>query len=485
MCRFHRSRFKNNLPFRACVIFLFSLASLIFLTNSAQAATLGNRAENTPNPFVGAPFINNFDAKVYKAHGQNWVTVQDRRGVLYFGNSNGILEFDGQRWQAVAITGNPMVRSLAVASDGTIFYGSVGDFGYLRATDTGQVTAVSLRDKLPKDEGVFNDVWQIENTKQGVVFLTRGRIFRFDQGQLTAISGRFASSQAAVINGTLIFADIDRGISLLDGDKVVPIPQLAGVFNRKRIMMAAFGAHELLVGRLAGNFCLIDLAPLWNATKRSYDVNRTANNLVRPMPTEIDALLNENNMFLYKVMPIDGNTFAISTVKAGIMILDRTGKVLRSINKNTGLMDNTVAGIMLDRHKNLWAATNSGISHIELSVPQMLFGAKNGLEGTVITVAYYQDRFYVSTFQDIYSQSAFKYSLKHDVPQFIPLREGTSEIWQFMEVSGDLMAASGRGLYRIRGDRAEYINESSGNAYCLGTTPRWPDHLFVGLMGGR
>ena len=45
---------------------------------------------------VGAPIISNFDAKVYKAHSQNWAAIQDKRGLMYFGNSQGILEYDGQ-----------------------------------------------------------------------------------------------------------------------------------------------------------------------------------------------------------------------------------------------------------------------------------------------------------------------------------------------------------------------------------------------------
>ena len=480
----HGSHQKNDEHYRPFLRLVFFLIIAIVLPCSAQASKQSQQVTYAETPTVGSPFISNFDAKLYKAHGQNWVAVQDQRGVMYFGNSNGILEFDGQRWQSVPTTGNPMVRSLSVADDGTVFYGSIGDFGYLEVSNSGKVSAVSLRDKIPEGEAQFNDVWQVEKTKQGMVFLTRSRIFRFHQGKLSAIAGRFASSQAVVMNGTLFFADIDQGISLLDGDRIVPIPQLASIFNRKRVMLAAFGQHEMLVGRLSGDFLTVNLEALWDPIKSSYDVSKSTANLIQSLPTEIDSQLNENGMYLYKVLPIDSDRFAISTVKAGIVILNRAGKVVRAFNKNSGLMDNTVAGIMLDRNQNLWAATNSGISHIELSVPQSTFGAKNGIEGTSISTAFYQNRFYVGTFQDIFYQTAYKYSVKNDVPQFLPLRESTSEVWQFMEVSGDLLAASGRGLYRIRGDVAEFIPGSSGNAYCLGVTSNWPDHVFVGLMGG-
>lgn len=484
MSRSHPLQQKSRDVFPHFAHLVLSLIFCLLAISHVQASVVTNAQSQAQTIFPGAPFITNFDAKLYKAHGQNWVAVQDQRGIMYFGNSNGILEYDGHRWQSVPTTGNPMVRSLAVADDGTIFYGSIGDFGYLHASPSGKVSAVSLKDKLPKDEPVFNDVWQVESTKHGVVFLTRSRIFRFHEGKLTAIAGRFASSQATVLNGTLIFADIDQGVSLLDGDRIVPIPQLKDIFNRKRVMLTAFGTHEILVGRLSGDFRLINLEPLWDQATKTYDIARSQENLIQALPTEIDNQVNENGMYMYKVLAINADSFAISTVKAGVLILNRAGKVIRALNKNTGLMDNTVAGIMLDRANNLWAATNSGISHVELTVPQSTYGAKNGLEGTTISMAFYQDRFYVGTFQDVFYQAPFQYNLKNDVPQFLRLRDSTSEIWQFLEVSGDLLAASGRGLYRIRGEAAEFITGSSGNAYSLGSTPLWPDHVFVGLMGG-
>ena len=41
---------------------------------------------------TGFPFIQNFSARDYNAHQQNWAVVQDPRGVMYFGNVAGVLE---------------------------------------------------------------------------------------------------------------------------------------------------------------------------------------------------------------------------------------------------------------------------------------------------------------------------------------------------------------------------------------------------------
>jgi len=143
---------------------------------------------------LGAPLIANFEPEQYKANSQNWVAVQDRRGVLYFGNTTGILEFDGQRWQLIPTPGNAPTRALACGPDGTIYYGSINDIGYLSTSTTGKVTAVSLREAIPPAERSFNDVWQVESCADGIYFLTQIRILRLDAGKVTAGEGRWGTS---------------------------------------------------------------------------------------------------------------------------------------------------------------------------------------------------------------------------------------------------------------------------------------------------
>src|SRR4051812_15871671 len=63
----------------------------------------------------GLPFITNYLPKNYKALPQTWCAIKDYRGILYFGIQNGILEYDGVKWNKVIFkNSNPVViRSLA------------------------------------------------------------------------------------------------------------------------------------------------------------------------------------------------------------------------------------------------------------------------------------------------------------------------------------------------------------------------------------
>ncbi len=75
----------------------------------------------------GTPFITNFTTDTYKASKQNWAAVQDQRGILYFANNDGILEYDGVTWRLINIGA---VRTLAIDSTERIYVGQSGDLGF-------------------------------------------------------------------------------------------------------------------------------------------------------------------------------------------------------------------------------------------------------------------------------------------------------------------------------------------------------------------
>jgi hypothetical protein len=62
------------------------IAAVFFLISS-----LNSFAQNT----IGLPEIINYTKQAYNAGTQNWDIRQGRNGVLYFGNNEGLLSFDG------------------------------------------------------------------------------------------------------------------------------------------------------------------------------------------------------------------------------------------------------------------------------------------------------------------------------------------------------------------------------------------------------
>ena len=48
----------------------------------------------------------------------------------------------------------------------------------------------------------------------------------------------------------------------------------------------------------------------------------------------------------------------------------------------------------------------------------------------------------------------YRFALHDDKQTFVRLKNSPNEVWQFLEVEGSLMAATGQGLFMIRGKRS-------------------------------
>ena len=48
---------------------------------------------------AGAPYIENFDPNSNQGTKYIWCIDQDQRGIMYFGDRNGLIEFDGSNWE--------------------------------------------------------------------------------------------------------------------------------------------------------------------------------------------------------------------------------------------------------------------------------------------------------------------------------------------------------------------------------------------------
>ncbi|MBI3713237.1 MAG: GGDEF domain-containing protein [Burkholderiales bacterium] len=438
---------------------------------------------------MGTPPIHNFSSQLYKAHSQNWSAVQDRRGVMYFGNTNGIVEYDGVRWRLIQTPSKTVSRALAISPSGTIYYGSVGDFGYLKANENGKVQMASLRDKIPEKERQFNDVWQVFCVGDSVYFLTREKIFRYFKGQISVLAGRFATSQSLLFREHLFYIDADHGLSVIQGDEIRVLSAFNWLINGSRITMAAYGEHEILVSRGTGDMFILQLKDAWNDSNQHYEDRalerqQTARQFISPV-AEFAQLAQASGYRMYTIQSNDQHPlFALTTLKAGLVFFNDKGEVQRVINKSTGLADNTVTNLFQDRLNHLWITTNAGLSYVEHGSAASYYGNAYGIDGNVLTTIRHKGELYVGSFQQMLVQEAFQFSFNTPHQKFVPVTYGLGNFWEFVEFDDELLASGALGLFRVRDHSATLIANSPINGYCLSRIDKWPDHLLMGVTGG-
>ena len=94
----------------------------------AIALTTASSCEGQSFWELGRPLYQFFSTRDYGGDNQNWSTIQDREGLLFFGNNSFVLDYDGQRWGHVAVPGGFAIRGLAVDASGAIWVGGAGNW---------------------------------------------------------------------------------------------------------------------------------------------------------------------------------------------------------------------------------------------------------------------------------------------------------------------------------------------------------------------
>src|SRR5882672_6832296 len=127
------------------------------LLSAWLAVAVFGLAQNT----IGIPDIVSYPREVYSAGTQNRGIVQDKSGVLYFANYEGLLSFDGTYWKSYPLPNKTVVRSVAIGRDNRIYAGAQDDFGYFSPDRSGRLVFTSLKGLLSEKNKSFTDIWNI------------------------------------------------------------------------------------------------------------------------------------------------------------------------------------------------------------------------------------------------------------------------------------------------------------------------------------
>ncbi len=403
----------------------------------------------TLSPESGAFVFQTYTPKVYGANPQNWALAQDARGVMYFGNTEGVLEFDGVFWRLIRLTYGSAARSLAVDARGRIYVGGRGVFGYLEPDAHGSTHFVPL--EVPKADSTFLDVWNVVPTSAGVYFGTDYKIFfRSNSGQIKVWQSQKRFGRIFAAYGELFVAIVDNGLRRLEGDDFVAGPRGDSSLLGARLNFAP-GEHPLLAGRQAlYNFSLSEIVPFANHASEYIQQNE-----------------------VYSIKQLSTGDIAVGTRTGGLVLLNRQGDLERIIRKESGLASDWVTAIYEDRQHAVWLATNNGLVRFALSLSS--FGEPQGVHGSVLTEARFAGSMYVGT-----ALGAFRMrTLPGGEPTFDPIKDLQQEVLVLAAHGGELFAGGEHGVYRVTNGKAEKLAEADiGIVYDIAFSARDPSILY-------
>jgi signal transduction histidine kinase/ligand-binding sensor domain-containing protein len=435
---------KNNLRkliIITAVFFIFNCQLTIINSALAQQA--------------GTSYITNFTTDIYKAHAQNWSIVQDKRGIIFFGNTFGVLEYDGITWRLLKTTS--FVRSLAIDSIGRILVGLKGDFGYLYPDSLGTYQYRSLKEKIPLQHREFNDVWKIYVLGNRIFFQTLEKIFILQNEKIKVVYPKEKFHLSFLVNHSFYVREQGQGLMTYNNDSLQLIAGGELFSDEKIYIMLPYRQDEILiVSRTKG---------VWIYSPRQ------SIKFYKPAGFEtVDKFLIQ--YFGYCGTVLENGCFALGTITGGIIVFNTGGKIQTIYSTGTGLQDNTIHSLYSDNNKQLWAALGNGISLVQSNLPFQCFTEMSGLKGSPLCIDYFSHHLYVGTSQYL--------CLQNPDGSFETINGTDGQNWQLIKVKNAVLLANAYGLFEIKEKQAVSIIKSDG-FLSLCSLNNKPDYLLAGF----
>ncbi len=410
----------------------------------------------------GIPPTEHFGVRVYAQHNQTWAAVQDRAGLLYVGNKDHVLVYDGVRWGSVK-TGGIFNRGLDLDAEDRVWVGAVDEFGYLEPDGAGGRRYVSLKSHWHEPPGTY--VRQTLALPHGIYFVTETHVLRWHGGKLERV--REGRARAFAIGAELVVHAAGQAVAAFDGDRWRDVIDTPEVRQDRVLMLEALPDGAWLVGLQRG--------ALWRRDGAGF----------RPWPTPVDAALRART--IDRGWRLRDGSLAISQRPGGLLLLNPDGTLRHYLDTaNGGLNADYVINVFQDRRGDLWISQNSGITRLAWPDGLTIFGAANGLgKGAVQALHRHRGRLYVGTTDGLFRlEPADPVAVPPRAARFQLLPGGDSDVWHIVG-AGDEVLFAGRGglhVYRPATHTAETVFGTPGPVATGVLVPRAaPDRALVAL----
>lgn len=383
--------------------------STVIITVLLLASPLHGRAEEIP--FI--PPVYNYTTSDYKSGNQNWAISQGHNGMVYIGNNNGLMSFDGVNWNHHPLPNNLSVKSIFIDAESSaerIYVGSFEEFGYFERDQTNQLIYHSLKSLVEGYEFHNDEIWKICLFENKIYFQSFSAFFVFD-GEIVETKKPYPAVLYFFPLGDNLFAQlINNDFSRFDGEKFHPVVDRAQLNNDNVVALLPFNDDYLLVTSKNGLF-------IYSENNRS----------LVPWKTAIEQDLQQ--AIVNRAIFSGGAQYVFGTLNNGLFAINKEGEREWHINRTNGLNNNTVLALYSDREHSIWAALDNGISNIRTNSPFSFFEPSEIQIGLVEDILTFNEKLYLATNQGIYNYSG-------DEKKFSRLTDFDIQSW-FIKKFGD------------------------------------------------
>ena len=389
---------------------------------------------------IGSPYTKTYSSKDFPANNQNWSITNDTSGVMYFGNTNGILEFDGIKWTLTQTPKKSAIRALSIdGKNNTLYVGAANDFGYLKHESNGAVHYISLIDSTFKNYNPNISSVTVSES-EGVIFESPEVLYVLKDDSVKEI--KLSENQLEGIKKGTKF----KGVFKVGEDVLVNHTGIGIMTLKNGVLSVNHAFHE------AGTdiYSVLKVADSFVVVNREEGIFTSRYGKCEKLEIPLNKLITKD---VYTVLRLHDGSFAFGTISKGVIITDKNLRVVK-----TGLLPKMqIYSLYEDSGNLLWVAGNSGICILDLYSPFSKFdNVSTGIAGTIRSAIEKDGKIYLGT-DAVYVCDAD--SLNN--PKFKELKNpnGRSAVWCLDTLGGVILGGTNTGLITIKDQKLSPVDK--------------------------
>ena len=372
-------------------------------------------------------------------------------GIQFFGSTNGILKFDGNRWATIK---NSFETFSVKNHDGYVFAAGNGKFGKWVKDVYGNYKYNSIYNKTPKNNDyllpVFNNIIAI---KDKIYFKNYAYVYEYNSklNRLDSIKAKEGFIKIFNVNNRLFAEDVNHGLYRKEKSAMIPIIE----------------SYEQIK----------DIQNIFEVDENSFLVITSQNGIWQLTDDSLNKIAPLNNLKI--TCAEETNEFYILGSNSRGLIFMRKDNLSVSYNLTSmdGLESNYVGDIKKDNHDNIWVTNEKGVHYIRTS-SNINYIKDSGNHGTVYDFLNYKNNFYIGT-----NQGLFKKSINSG-ESFKIIKGTEGQVWSISLIENQILVGhDDKGIFSLNKNDINKITDYKGNWLFL-KHPNNENILYCGNYNG-
>ena len=383
------------------------------------------------------PFVSFYGPEQHGAGEKNYDITQDDDGIIYVANLEGVLIYDGKNWELIEVNGKT-AREVIYSKSHGLLVGTVNDFGLIKKDKFNKYYYESLSSFFPESLKPIQTIFSLFEMNSQIFIETQHSIYVFDGKKIVAHPFDTYISHSYEVNGKF-YVFTEEFIYCYDNNQFRPVRSQTIGDGKRLYLLFEDGQGKLVSGLENGSFVVFDDSlggsyKTWNAKS--------------------DTFMKNSDPYLSFYAKKDYRYFIFPSYRNQVYVLDQLGNPVLILNSNNGVLGSSIYNAFVDREKNIWIASNMGISKVSLEIPFEKFDERNGLTLPINSIGFANNTLYVGTDNGIlYSEDMGKTYKK--------IGFAKNQIWMIKPYKkGILISAGNEGLVYIEQNKIVHQYET-------------------------